>query len=44
MSKGIEYDSLSKEELIKLLLKTDEENKKLSKEITKKNKAISYRD
>ena len=44
MSKGIDYDSLSKEDLIKLLLKSDEENKKLSKEINKKNKAISYRD
>ena len=44
MSKNLDYDSLSKEDLIKLLLKTDEENKKLSKEITKKNKAISYRD
>lgn len=44
MSKGIDYDSLPKEELIKLLLKSDEENKKLSKEITRKNKAISYRD
>ena len=44
MSKGIDYDSLSKEDLIKLLLKSDEENKKLSNEITKKNKDISYRD
>lgn len=43
MSKGIDYDSLPKEDLIKLLLKSDEENKKLSKEITRKNKAISYR-
>lgn len=44
MGKSIDYEELSKEELIRLLLKSDKEKKELSKEITKKNKAISYRD
>ena len=44
MSKNINYEELSKEELIKLLLKSNEEKKELSKEIAKKNKDISYRD
>ena len=40
MGKSIDYEELSKEELIRLLLKSDKEKKELSKEITKKNKAI----
>ena len=44
MSKNINYEELSKEELIKLLLKSNEEKKELSKEIAKKNKDFAKSD